>query len=135
VRNTDPDGERPSWMGAPGYQPHRELPPHAPMPGAPPYPAGEEHPPPPVGQAARTTPLALVLAACAVAAALNVLLVLIFGPVTPVTAALIPVVVAAVTALGLWSVVRHRRMPFTLLLVVAVPAYFVLRALATLLPV
>ena len=122
-------------MGAPGYQPYRELPPHAPMPGAPPYPAGVEHPPPPVGQAARVTPFLLVLAACAIAAALNVALVLIFGPVTPVTAVLLPVGVAAVTALVLWSVLRRRRLPFPLLLVLAAPAYFVLRALATLLPV
>jgi O-antigen/teichoic acid export membrane protein len=105
------------------------------MPGAPPYPAGVEHPPAPVGRGTPTTSFPVVLAACAVAAALNVALVLIFGPVTPVTAVLAPVVVAAVTAPVLWAVLRHRRLPFPVLLVVAVAAYLVLRALATLVPV
>lgn len=51
-QNVEPDDERPpSWMGAPGYTPYMELPPHAPMPGAPPYPPAIEHPPPPVGRA------------------------------------------------------------------------------------
>ncbi|HVL85614.1 MAG TPA: hypothetical protein VM367_15195 [Pseudonocardia sp.] len=46
--NDGDDGERPSWMGAPGYTPLPDsFPPHAPMPGAPPYPA-----PPPTGAGA-----------------------------------------------------------------------------------
>jgi hypothetical protein len=76
-----------------------------------------------------------VLAACALAAALNAVLVLVFGPVTPVTAVLVPAGVAGLTALALWPLLRRRRLPFLVLLVVAMPAYFVLRALATLLPV
>ena len=75
-----PEEERASWMGAPGYQPHQELPPHAPMPGAPPYPAGLDEPVPPVGGGPRTS-YWMALAATAIGAVIQVvLLIAIAGP-------------------------------------------------------
>ena len=64
-------------MGAPGYTPHHDLPPHAPMPGAPPYPAAIDHPPPPVGRPRARTARARTLAAAAVWAGIALGLVLL----------------------------------------------------------
>lgn len=102
------------------------------MPGAPPYPAREEPPPADVGEHAppRTGPLP-VLAATAVWAMIDVVLVLVvgappFGPrfVAGTAAALV------VAAAGVWLLARRRAWPWVLLLLVAAPAFWVLRALA-----
>src|SRR5690349_14542523 len=96
----EPDDDRPpSWMGAPGYQPYRELPPHAPMPGAPPYPAGVEHPPPPVGVRARYRGIPVAVVSAAVAAVLNVVLeIVVNGPYRAGRETPVILVVFAVTA-------------------------------------
>jgi hypothetical protein len=120
-------------MGAPGYQPHRELPPHAPMPGAPPYPAAEEHPPPPVGERStdRTALLAIITATAA--AVLNVLLELVVNGPRGVERTILEIVVSAVlTAALLWPATRGRQWPPAVVVLAGVAGYFLLRALATL---
>ncbi|MHA6795257.1 hypothetical protein ACVGVM_17350 [Pseudonocardia bannensis] len=134
-----PDDEpRFSWQGAPGYTPLPEtLPPHAPMPGAPPYPAQPEHPPAPVGQAPARTGYARALGATAVWAAVNLALVLLVaGPPPAAESAgvftgrlVLPMLVGALLT---WLIARRRRWPFRLLVVVAAPLFWVLRALANL---
>jgi hypothetical protein len=130
----EPDDDRPpSWMGAPGYQPYRELPPHAPMPGAPPYPAGEEHPPPPVGvRPANRGALAAVVSAV-LAAALNVLLEdVVNGPLRAGSVAAVAALVGAVTAILVAPPAWRWRWAPWVGVVAAAAGYFVLRALSTL---
>jgi hypothetical protein len=130
----EPGDERPpSWMGAPGYQPHRELPPHAPMPGAPPYPAMEDHPPPPVGvrRPNRAVPIAIV--SVLVAAVLNAVLELVVdGPARAASATPVIIVVGAVTAVLVALPARRWRWAPWVVAVASVAGYFVLRALSTL---
>lgn len=125
------DERPPSWAGAPGFTPGvDDLPPHAPMPGAPPYPAAPEHDPPPVGRPARRTRFGTALGSAAVWAVVNVVLVV---AVTGVPAAIGRFVVALVVptlaaALAVWAVARRRAWAFWLLVLLAAPAFWVLRA-------
>ena len=131
----DVEDPPPSWAGAPGYSPHRELPPHAPMPGAPPYPANIYHPPPEVTEAPARTGFLPVLGAILVWVVVDVLLVLlVMGLPTGSTAARLTAGLAAtalVTAVGVWLPVRHRAWGFGLLLLVTAPVFWILRAIAT----
>ncbi|MHA6783802.1 hypothetical protein ACVGOW_22855 [Pseudonocardia saturnea] len=129
-----PDGEaRPSWMGAPGYVPPPDLPPHAPMPGAPPYPPYEEHPLPPLGDRGRTG-FPVALGAGLVWAAVTLALVLLVAGPPPsarsfgvtVGGVLLPALLAA---LGTWLVLRRRARAFWVVLLVALPFFLVVRAL------
>lgn len=123
-------------MGAPGYSPLPELPPHAPMPGAPPYPAADEHPPPPVGRAAGTG-YPTVLGATALLAAVNVaLIVVLAGPAPSARAAggvfgalLVAMVLAS---LPTWLIARRRALRFPLLVALALPFYLVFRLIPAL---
>lgn len=128
-----PDGEaRPSWMGAPGYVPPPDLPPHAPMPGAPPYPPYQEHPPP-VGDRGRTGFL-VALGAALVWAAVNLTLVLLLGGAPSSARSLgrlvgglvLPALFAAV---GTWLVLRRRARAFWVVLLVALPFFLLIRVL------
>jgi hypothetical protein len=133
--STGDDEQRPPWAGAPGYTPHPELPPHAPMPGAPPYPANIDHPPPPVNQPAARTGFLPTLAATAIWALWDVVLVLVvLGAPTGAAAwrlaaglALTTVVAAA----GVWTVARRRVWSFGSLFLLTAPAFWVLRAVVT----
>ena len=124
-------------MGAPGYSPHIELPPHAPMPGAPPYPAAVDHPPPPVGRSRRGTSILTALTAAAVWAVVDLVLhLLAAGSPPPGAAGLMIGGLVLTTALaGLigWLVARRREWPFWLLVLVLGPIYWVLRAVTLLL--
>ena len=131
----DPAGPRPPWAGAPGYQPFgNDLPPHAPMPGAPPYPAGPEHPAPAVGRPAGRTSFLAALGAAAVWAVVNLALVLgLAGPPPGAGAAgafvgrlLLPTLFAALCT---WLIARRRGWSFWLLVLLAAPFFWVLRAL------
>jgi hypothetical protein len=122
-------------MGAPGYTPYSdELPPHAPMPGAPPYPEAPEQPPPAVGERPPRTSFVLALAAAGLWAAVNVVLVLLVpGAARGVGGFVGGLVVSTVlTALAVWLVARRRRWSIWLLVLLAAPVFWVLRALATL---
>lgn len=128
--------QRPSWMGAPGYVPHPDqLPPHAPMPGAPPYPAREE--PAPVERQAGRTAYPLALVAALVWAAVDIVLVLIVAGLPPsaqlagrtVGAVSVTVVIAGT---GTWLVARKHPWAFWVLVLVAAPFYWVLRAMTQL---
>ena len=123
--------ERPaSWLGAPGYTPLPELPPHAPMPGAPPYPGSPEHPPAPVGRSSPGTRFARVLAAVGVWAAVHVALVALAPTaVSPFRFAAGLALGTLLTALAGWGWVRRRRWPFWLLVLAVAPLFWVLRAL------
>lgn len=127
-------------MGAPGYVPHPELPPHAAMPGAPPYPAppdplGEERPPPPrVGTASTWT---CVLGATAVWAVVNLVLVVLVAGAPPSAGAAGRTFGGIAVALLLgslltWVVVRTHAWRFWVLVLAAAPAYWVLRAFTNL---
>jgi hypothetical protein len=127
-------------MGAPGYTPYTDdLPPHAPMPGAPPYPEAPEQSPPPIGQPPPRTRFRAALGAAAAWAAVNVVLVLlVLGPPSnarAVGAFIGTLVVATVLAgLGVWLIARRRAWPFWLLVLIAAPVFWVLRALLILAP-
>ena len=131
-----PDEERPSWMGAPGYQPYQEQAPHAPMPGAPPYPAGIEHGAPPVGAAGPRTSYWKALGATAIGAAVNLVLIIAFNDVqwtarlagAAVGTLIIP---TAVGSLVLWLIARRRGWAFWLLAVLGIVLYFVIRVVLT----
>jgi hypothetical protein len=124
-------------MGAPGYTPDTgDLPPHAPMPGAPPYPEEPDPGPPPVGRRPRTR-FRVALGAAAVWAAVNLVLVLLVtGPSGSARAlgafvgALL--VTTLVTSLVVWLIARGRGWSFWLLLLVAAPVFWVLRAFTNL---
>lgn len=129
---TEDPGARPSWMGAPGYVPPQPEP-HAPMPGAPPYPTPAEHPAPPVVGRTRFT---LALLATLVWAAVNLVLVVVVSGVAP-SAELMGRTVgsvaltAAFAAVVTWVVARRHGWAFWVLLLVAAPFYWVLRALTS----
>lgn len=131
------DEQRPSWMGAPGYLPGTDdLPPHSPMPGAPPYPPAAEPAPPPVGRRPRTR-FRAALGATAVWAAVNLVLVLlVVGPpgsaraLGALAGALL--VTTALAALVVWWVARRRGWSFWILVLVAAPVFWVLRAFTNL---
>lgn len=122
-------------MGAPGYVPAPpNLMPHAPMPGAPPYPAHVDHPPPPVGDRGRTGYLR-ALAATAVWAVANLVVVLVVAGPAPSPEALGRVVgalllAAVLAAVGVWLVLRRRKRAFWVVLLVALPFFLVLRLLS-----
>jgi hypothetical protein len=133
------DGSPPPWAGAPGFTPGVEGVPHAPLPGAPPYPESPEHAPPPVGQPPRRTRFLAVLGAAAVWAVVNLVLVFAVAGSPPGPAALGEVVGALVVptllaALVVWMVARRRAWGFWLLLLVAAPLFWVLRAIFIALP-
>lgn len=129
---TEPDGGRPSWMGAPGYTPPPpNLAPHAPMPGAPPYPANEEHPPPPVGEHRGTGYPPALLATLIWVAVDLVVVIAVAGPFASfpdagrtVDGLLVPALVASLLT---WLVVRRRGGPFWLVVLAAAPLYGALR--------
>jgi len=131
------DEERPPpWAGGPGYVPPPELPPHAPMPGAPPYPAATAHPPAPVGRPAPRTRFRAALAASAVwGAVLLVLVPVVDGPLPDARSPGLLVGSASstglITAVVVWAAGRRRTWPFWLLVLVAAPVFWVLRALLT----
>jgi hypothetical protein len=110
-----------------------DLPPHAPMPGAPPYPEAPEHGPPPVGRPARRTRFMAALGAAAVWAAVNLVLVLVVAGAPDgaavlgglLGALLVPTLLAA---LVVWAIARRRAWTFWLLVLMAAPLYWVLRA-------
>lgn len=126
-------------MGAPGYQPYQELPPHAPMPGAPPYPAGTAPGPAPVDAAGPRTNYWKALGATAIGAALHLVLLFVlagppaspeaFGAVIGGTM-LLPV---AFGSLVLWLIARKRVWPFWRLALVGVLLYVAFRAVFTVL--
>lgn len=122
-------------MGAPGYTPQPELPPHAPMPGAPPYPADTELPPPPVGEKPARTGVLPVLGAALIWALVDVVLVLLtLGLPTGQTAIRFAaglVLSVLVTTLAIWLVARRRAWSFWLVLLAAAPVFWVLRAIVT----
>ena len=131
-----PGDDRPaSWMGAPGFTPGPDhFPPHAPMPGAPPYPAAPEPGPPPVGRPPTRTRFSAALGAAAVWALVNLVLVLVVtGP--PGSAGSLGqflgglIVATLLAALALWGISRRRGWSFWLLVLVAAPLFWVLRAL------
>jgi hypothetical protein len=118
-------------MGAPGYEPYRELPPHAPMPGAPPYPAAEDHPPPPVGVRTPNRGVPVAIVSAAVAAVLNVVLeIVVNGPLRAGAATPVIIVVGAVTAILVAPPAWRWRWAPWVVVVAAVAGYFLLRALS-----
>jgi hypothetical protein len=123
-------------MGAPGYQPYQELPPHAPMPGAPPYPAGIDHGAPPVGAVRPRTSYWRALGATAIGAAVNLVLIVLLNDV-PWSARLagaavgMLVIPTALGSLALWLIARRRAWAFWLLAVLGVAIYFVIRLVLT----
>jgi hypothetical protein len=120
-------------MGGPGYQPYRELPPHAPMPGAPPYPAAQAPPRPRIGQPRSRGIWPVVVAAAVFAVLLNLVLELVVNGLVGVGLAVVPVVLVGIVAGALvWAVARGRRWPWLSTVAVTVLVYFVLRALSTL---
>ncbi len=126
----DDEGRPPPWAGAPAYVPAPELPPHAPMPGAPPYPAREEEPAGPVGGRARRTSAAWVLAATAIWALLDVVLVLLVGSPAFGARFLGGLALSLVlTAVAVWAVARRRGWGPGVLLLASAPVFWVLRAL------
>jgi hypothetical protein len=127
-------------MGAPGYTPYSDdLPPHAPMPGAPPYPAAPEPAPAPVATPRTRTRFRAALGAATVWAAVNLVLVLVVSGAAGSAEALgrsvgglvVPTLLAA---LAVWMIARRRGWPFWLLVVVAAPLFWVLRAVLSALP-
>ncbi len=129
---TGDDEQRPPWAGAPGYTPHPELPPHAPMPGAPPYPPHVEQPQTEIGTRPGRTGFLRSLGAALVWAAATVVLVAVvagsrltaYGLGEAVGGAVFGAVIAAVPT---WLVARRRGWPFWGVVLVAAPFYWVLR--------
>ncbi len=109
------------------------------MPGAPPYPETPEHGPPPVGRPARRTRFVTALGAAAVWAGVNVVLVVAFAGAPPrvgafgqfVGALVVPTLLAA---LAVWAIARRRAWAFWLLVLLAAPFFWVLRAVFIALP-
>jgi hypothetical protein len=109
------------------------------MPGAPPYPEASEQAPPPVGQPARRTRFGRALGAAAVWAGVNLVLVLAVAGAPPgagalgrlVGALIVPTLLAA---LGVWAIARRRAWAFWLLVLLAAPLFWVLRAVFIALP-
>ena len=109
------------------------------MPGAPPYPAAPEPVPPPVGRAARRTRFVTALAATAVWAVVNVVLVVAVAGAPPgpaavgqlVGAMILPTLLAALVG---WAIARRRAWAFWLLVLLAAPFFWVLRAVFNGLP-
>jgi hypothetical protein len=107
------------------------------MPGAPPYPPALDHPPAAVGRPIARTGVGAALGAAAVWAAVNLVLVLLVAGPPPSPAAagrfvgglLIPGLLAA---LAVWLIARQRAWAFWLLVLVAAPFFWVLRALTNL---
>jgi hypothetical protein len=128
------EGHPPSWAGAPGFTPGVDgLPPHTPMPGAPPYPETPEHGPPPVGRPAARTRFVTALGAAAVWAVVHVLLVLAVAGPPPSDRALgrlIGVMVGPtlLAAVAVWAIARRRARAFWVLVLMAAPFFWVLRA-------
>jgi hypothetical protein len=109
------------------------------MPGAPPYPETPEHGPPPVGQSARRTRFAKALGAAATWAVVNLVLVLTVAGAPPGPAALGQFVGALIVptllaALVVWAIARRRAWAFWLLVLLAAPFFWVLRAVFIALP-
>ena len=137
-READED-ERFDWEGgAPGYTPvdPDRLTPHAPMPGAPPYPAAEELPPPPVGDAATGTPLRRPMLAAALWGVANIVLVLAVSGAPPSSSvgwALGGMIVASVLVAGLltWVVARRRAWPFWVVVLVTGLLFWIVRVATT----
>jgi hypothetical protein len=109
------------------------------MPGAPPYPEPPDPGPPPVGRPARRTRFVTALGATAIWAVVNVVLVLAVVGAPPsaealgrfVGALVVPTVAAA---LAVWAIARRRAWAFWLLVVLAAPFFWVLRAVLMALP-
>lgn len=103
------------------------------MPGAPPYPAAAEPGPSPVGRSPARTRFGAALGAAAVWAVVNLVLVLAVAGAPGgaeaagrlVGALILPTLLAA---LAVWAIARRRGWAFWLLVVVAAPIFWVLRA-------
>jgi hypothetical protein len=109
------------------------------MPGAPPYPETPEHGPPPVGRPARRTRFVTALGAAAIWAVVNLVVVLAVAGAPPGPAALGRFVVALIvptllTALVVWAIARRSAWAFWLLVLLAAPFFWVLRAVFIALP-
>jgi hypothetical protein len=129
--------ELPSWAGGPGFTPYQDTEmPHAPMPGAPPYPPDLEPPPPQIRPETTTGPgtgLGRALLAAGLWAMIGLALVLVVDGVPAVgdlgrfgTALVVPTVLTAVVVRIVGSA---RAWSFWMLLLVAAPIFWVLRAL------
>lgn len=117
-------------MGAPGYTPPPEnLAPHAPMPGAPPYPPHEEHPPPPVGERMRHTRYRRALLAVLVWAAVEAIRLVSVSGLSLAAAGGAILITTGAASVGTWLVARRHGWPFWVLVLVAAPCFWVLRAL------
>jgi hypothetical protein len=109
------------------------------MPGAPPYPAAPEPAPAPVGKPRTRTRFRAALGAAAVWAAVNLVLALVVSGAAGSAEALgrfvgglvVPTLLAA---LVVWAIARRRGWPFWLLVVVAAPLFWVLRAVLSAVP-
>lgn len=125
--------ELPSWAGAPGFTPYQDVGmPHAPMPGAPPYPPDIEPPPPQVGRPPTGASLGRAFLAAGVWAMIALGLVLLVDG-APAAADLGRFVLALIaptvlTAPAIRVVARTRAWSFWMLLLVAAPFFWVLRA-------
>jgi hypothetical protein len=123
----------PSWAGAPGFSPHHGPGvPHAPMPGAPPYPAAP--PPAPPAAPPRGPGFFRTFKAAAVWAVAYLVLIFVPGGQSPGgieigILLLILVLPTVLTALTLRFVARGRAWPFWLLVLVALPVFWILQAL------
>ncbi len=123
-------------MGAPGYTPHQEYPPHGPMPGAPPYPPQTEYPPvAPVGRTSWGKALGATMIWPAVA--LVLLLVLLGAPGSPQAAGAAVgrlVVGALLTSVVVWLIARRRPWRFPTLVLLALPFFLVVYAVTNATP-
>ena len=125
----------PSWAGAPGFTPFQDAGmPHGPMPGAPPYPPDVA--PPPAAPRASGPGLGRALAAAATWAAVSLVLAfLVSGVPSGDGLGVFLLGLGAptlLTALVVRFLARHRPWSFWVLLVVAAPFFWVLRALQNL---
>jgi hypothetical protein len=124
----------PSWAGAPGFTPHPDTGvPHGPMPGAPPYPPDVAPPPPPITHGTTGTGIGRALLAAGAWAIVNLGLVLLVDGL-PAAADLGRFVLGLVvptllTAVAVRLVARTCPWSFGMLLLVAAPFFWVLRAL------
>jgi hypothetical protein len=105
------------------------------MPGAPPYPETPEHDPAPVGRPARRTRFVAALGATAIWAVVNLVLVVAVAGAPPgarfIGALIVPTLLAA---LAVWAITRRRAWAFWLLVLLAAPIFWVLRAFVIALP-
>ena len=125
----------PSWAGAPGFTPFQAVvTPHAPMPGAPPYPPAVA--PAPAAPPAPGAGVGRTLAVAGTWAVVSLVLALVVGGAPGIDElGMFLLGLAApmlLTALAVRVAASGRAWPFWLLVVVAAPLFWVLRAVANL---